>query len=612
MRISQRFYGAAFCRLLYVSRLRRLAIAIVGVASLMGTSAAHAAETSCQASVAEIFCNARVETTQLTQNDIDTGAAILDSAPWVIGGTTTISLPAGQTYTPGNSSVLGWPAIWVIGDAVLEIDGHGATPVGIASNIYLCDNATFRVRNATYRNEQDPSNSYWLWAAGNSQLEYENATIATNTGGYNIDAFQALRGTAALSAPGGGAADFSVTGGSFEVALADAATASIDGASGIMSFYLARNAGLTLANSSYARMSTTTCAGETHTLSNIPPACSLSGSECFRPTHPLTDFDRPAAPAIDIDQSRVYTWLVETLPGSTTNLSTIPTDANLVVMLGGDLGTQVLTLAPGIAPVGITDRTIALTSANILSWALNPTANSDVTITPGSEIGDLLAGQDSLLTANDVTFRQGKFNLRFDSEVRLFDSLVDSPVQNLDGVLQAVDTTFLQQVSLDGETWLADSVFTQAPLFFGAGVLYEVSLNQPVSGAYAAGAPIEIRGSVTLTDPFARPGAASDAVVELYDVALDTTTQLATLTGNLTDQLLATLDTTGLAPGDYEIRLRFENTTVAVATRSISLGAPVPSLSHPALMAVAALCILLGKVALSLLRPRERAFTTGD
>lgn len=513
--------------------------------------------------------------------------------PWVIGGNEEVSLPAGD-YTVGNG-VLGVPMVFVIENGSLLIEDTGDEEVGLGAWIILCDQASFTIRNATFRLLQDFGFQYPLFALGRSRVEYEDVTIyALKRELHAIGARGAFLQTMGydstlIAQPGAShGVHLPVLGEPWELAVVHRATADIRSVEAFGEFYIQGEAVFSVADTRYHDMFFEVCAGDDYTLADLPALCDpfdpVDG--CVTGGHQPIDFHLgpPDTPfSLTLTNDKLFAWAVSNYPGSTTRLARIPRLANFGVGLGGIATDMELYLRPGDPSTieGLDDRTFELDEAIISGFHLWPVGDSFLRLLPGSVVGDLLPSDQASADAEGVTFAWGMFRSNPGQEIWLKDSDVREDVENLGGKLWALTTTFDSPMRLDGPTWLADSDWPDAAILDmrEQGVLYRVALTAPAEGTQLSGDPVDIRGDVRAEDangpldPF--------PATELEVVALADDSQVfhreLDIQGN--DGLLATWDPTGLDPGDYQVRLWFagEDGARAPSVRTVILpGDPGP------------------------------------
>lgn len=530
--------------------------------SVLAWSSASAGTTDCRPLEAETFCTFLVgETNIVTQAEIDVGDPALSTAAWVINGSSTVRLSA-DSFTPGNSLVVGTPTIWVADQAKLEIDGN----VSLAAHLYLCDEAELDVLDGgTLQFPQTEPFQYWLWAAGQSRVQLTGgSTLRVDADGTDRTFYMAMRGSSALDAPG----PFSVTGGAWNLAVADNAVATLQNGNVLGEFAVAGNAGLSVNQTEFFWVDINTC-DTTATVDGLPAACDLNAT-CFQPTHPLTTYIRSAVPSVAIANSKVYAWGVKTHPGSDTTITNIDPDASLAIDLAGLTGQANLTLPPSADPTGLTDRTVTVGVEPRLGWSIEATDGADLEVGTGSVLLDITAGglnQPSSVVVRDAVQRFGRVHVLEGASVGFVDATVEGIVDIRDGTVFGVMSSFTGDWLVLDRAYLADSVFEPSALDVVApdGWIGEVSLETPEEG-YTFGffpqLPIRVSGSISATaDPIA-------ATVSLLD-SQGTPVRSMPITNAVESDFLAEWPTEELDPGQYEVRFGFDDGGLAVATRGI-------------------------------------------
>lgn len=502
---------------------------------------------------------------RLIQGDVDTDAAVLSSDAWVLDGTTTITLPAGGAYTPGTPAALGAPTIFVTENATLSLVGLGAPGVDLDANIILCDSGTLEVEDSALR---FGSSTPIVFAAEDSRIEYAGATLS---GVGAADVAHALGGTASLVATPTAAPSIQAPGGSVSVLLSGASTANIDGAMAVVALRLNAGASATVSDSSFLSLGVEACDGDLFGLDAPPSACDLSG-ECFGAGHPQIDFVRAAPYALDVSNSQVYAWDVLTQPGATVDLANIPTDANLSVTIAGDLGMASMGFPAGADPVGVEDRTIDLTNAEVLAWSVDAESGSDVTIEPGSELGSMNCRGDASCRLENTTVTFGPLANRDDAMMVLVDSVVQGAFLSAGASLESASSSYEGSFIVVAPTWLADGDAAETIAVQDEGVLHEVELTDPAGPLVVdPGDVIAVRGSLSARDDAGALAEFPPATLEVYDEAGETLTELASITSAVDDDVLHSWDTTDLVPGTYELRLRFVDSSEAVSRRAVTV-----------------------------------------
>lgn len=539
-----------------------LVLAALGSVSLLPQTAAAV----CPPNNLAAFCSAAVigDGPRLTQADVDGGAAILTSDPWVLDGTTTIVLPAGGNYSPAAPPGLGSPTIFVTDDATLRIAGAGDTGVDIDANIIVCDGGQLEVEDSALR---FGSSTPLVFALGESVVRWSGATLS---GAGAADVAHVLGGTAQLIGTPTASPSVRAPGGSVSVLLSDASSADIDAADAITVLRLGSAASAAVSNSSFVSVGLEVCDGDQLQLDAPPVACALPGG-CFVAAHPSTDFVRPAPYAMTISNTQVYAWDVLTFPGSSIDLANVATDTNLSVTVAGDLGSATLSFPPGATPQGVDDRTIALDGVEVLGWSVDAEGTSEVLIEPGSELGSVTCRGSAMcrLEGSEVSF--GPLAVREQAALSLHDTTVLGETLGAGASLEAEDSSFQAPVQVVSPVWVADTTYG-AMTVGEAGVVHEVRITQPVGAdVLVPGAVVEVRGTVDARDQAGPVRPMPLATLELFDVATDAVTPLTDIDAPVADDVLFAWDTDGLAPGEYELRLRFDASENAVSRRRVTV-----------------------------------------
>ncbi|MEN1728816.1 MAG: hypothetical protein AAGJ52_10305 [Pseudomonadota bacterium] len=532
--------------------------------------------TQCAPKQAALFCQFRPDVSELpllTQSDIDTASPATQEA-WAIGGNSTITLPAGSSWSPGIPSSLFQPIIWVVDTAQLVIAGDSSSEVAIDASIILCDDAQLIVDNTALRINQDFTFEHLFWAADNSQVRWNNAEIFTgSTTAPTAQLLQFMRGNSVLRGTTSGSASLNLGNGPLWLQVLDSAVADISNSSGIFETTVTPSASLSMTDSSFISAGLTLCEGSTATLDDLPEACDLT-SGCFSGSHPATTYSSAGAPGLSISNSQLFSWQFITLPSSTLNLTNADPDANTVVELTGEL-TETVQLPPDESPIGLTDRTINLTSTTLLGWSLSPLADSQLTVEADSELVNVTVAGASEVSISGSTLRRGRVEV-IGGQLSIQDSVVEQETLNL-ATLNATRTLFNQTMTTggDGRSFLADSPMALAPQIVGNGELFEVSLSSPASDITLSGQSIDIIGSVRARDSMGTLNPFPEAELELIPASTGVPALLATLSNPTEEAVLATLDSGPLTEGFYEIRLRFIEADDAASEREIQVAGPL-------------------------------------
>lgn len=515
-----------------------------------------------------VLCNSAVigDGPRLTQADVDGGAAILTTDAWVLDGTTTINLPAGD-YAPGVAANLGSPTIFVTEDASLILEDVGAMGVDVNANIILCDSATLEVRDSELR---FGSEAGLTLALDDSDVVLAGATLSGLGGGAITQVFD---DTASLTATPTALPSISSGAGSIQWSFGGASTAIIDQAQLFATLGIGATASVSLSDSSYVEVLMESCEGDTLTVDAFPEACDLT-SECFTGDHPLTNFVRPAPFAVELVDSSVFAWRVTSHPGSTTTLGGTPAHANLAVDLTGDFGVSALTFPPGEEPEGLSDRTLSVSDPDAIAWVVSALGMSDLSIGAGSELSGLTCSDDAVCFIEGTSFVENAVVDNFGSaELSAVDVTFGGAIRNLGASMELSSCTLDSDLIMAAPTWLAE---TNAPFpsTVEGGVFHVVELSTPVDGmTLEPGETLEISGSAFATDLQGPLRPFPPALVELYNLQSRETTLVATVEATAEDAVLYTWDTTGVDPGVYEVSLRFETSQVAVVRRRVTISA---------------------------------------
>ncbi len=506
--------------------------------------------------------------------------------PWVIGGTSVVNLTAG-TYVAGPSAF--GPSVYVVENGTLAIEDQMAD-VAMPVNLFLCDNATFRVRNATYRTNGDGPFAHWIWADENSQVIYQNANLASLTSelealGLPGALLQVMQGQSSLVAspavPGGAGVQMTRFGDAWELAVTEQATATVDDFRGFAETYIAGTANLAINNSFFFDVFFEMCPGVTQTLPALPDLCSLDGTtgpQCITAAHVPINFN-VAPPAttftLSLNNDHVFSWALSTYPGSTGALSNVGQNANLAVGLGSLTGVLNVRAVPGNPSIltGVTDRTLNLTNAYVGFWHMWPSGTVDLSIVDSS-VGDFSLTTDGQGHATASYFAGGSLSIPPGGRMWLVDAAVDETT-DMQGTLWARNSVMAGVFTVGGTAWLADTLLLDAnglDLRAG-GELHTLSLLEPLDNTVVA-APINVVGSVDAVDVNGPITPIPGAVLELRNA--NGVIPLTTVTTAVTNGVLTQLNPAAYPEGSYALRLTFLGQGVdAYAERQIILVHPV-------------------------------------
>ena len=508
-----------------------------------------------------------------------------DSAPWVIGGSDVVQLGAGDYevgVVPGGS----FPIVFVVEDGTLAVEDLGAGEVGIGAWIMLCDHATFRVRNATFRSLASFPFEFPIFAMGQSRVEYEQASFRTlvpayESAGYHGALFQVMGYESTLSVTAGAdyGVQFPVLGDAWELAVVHDATADLRSVDAFGEFYVAGRADFHIEDTQYHDMFFEACPGEDYALSDLPELCELSGATdvCVTPSHPSIDYHTapPGTPfTLDLVNDKVFAWAISTYADSTISVSNVPAKGNFAVGLGGIHDDLHMKLVPGNPPImqGIDDRTLNLDNVHVGGWMVWPSGTSHIRLLEGSEVGDLLPGDQVIADAYGTLFTGAMLDSPPGTEMHLFDSIIAERATNSGGKLWATTTRIETDMAIAGLTWLADVEELGVFDLRQGGILHRVSISSPADGAVFEAGPIVIEGTLDAVGPQDVPSPFPIATLEAVEVASGTPHPIASVNGPVATGALASWDTQGLPPGAYDLRLFFAGEGKgAVSTRRIEL-----------------------------------------
>ena len=255
-------------------------------------------------------------------------------------------------------------------------------------------------------------------------------------------------------------------------------------------------------------------------------------------------------------------------------MSNVPIKANFAVGLGGIHQDLEMKLGPGNPPVmeGVTDRTLTFDDAFVGGWMVWPVGTSHIKLLDGSEVGDLLPGDQSISEAYGTLFTGAMFDAAPGTEVHLFDCTLDERATNSGGKLWATTSTLEAEMAIAGATWLADVTENGTLELREGGVVHRVSISSPQAGAEISSGPVPIAGSVLAEDPNGVPSPFPAATLEAVEATTGTSYPIATIDAPVEGDALAQWNIEGLEPGDYDLRLFFGGEGEgAVSVRRVSI-----------------------------------------
>ena len=513
------------------------------------------------------------------------------SRPWVIGKTDVVSLAAGD-YAPGNGAV-GAPMVFVIEDGGLAVEDLPAgDEVSIGAWIILCDRASFRVRNSTFRSAAQFPFQYPLLATGQSTVTFTEARLAT------IERSLAAKGVigALLHVMGNDSQitvtpltdkgiTFEHTGEAWEFAVVHNATAHVSKADVFGEFYIAGTATLTVEDSQYFDLFFEACPGTPLTIPSLPGLCSIAGgpNQCITAGHQPIDFALGPSDttfSLSFTNDKIFSWAASTYPESTLTVGAAPKDANFCVGLSMT-GDHRLKLNPGNPPVqeGLDDRSLAFNGTHVFGWHVWPYGSGTVEILPDSEVGDFSAVDQVQGIARGVTFANGMLITQAQGSLFIDNCFVNERFQNIGAPARAVRTQFKSNFSVAGPIWLADTPLPALQLrdIRPEAKIHEVEIKFPIDGdsvytQFTVGGFVRAKdGNGNTLDPF------PTASVEVVNKATGTQVYRYDITSSADTGTSWDFDM-GQAPyGTYEARLYFNDPAGkdAVSRRTLHYIPPV-------------------------------------
>lgn len=492
------------------------------------------------------------------------------AAPWVIGGNDLVQLSAGE-YQSGTVPGFSFPMIFVVENGTLAIEDLAGGEVGLGAWIFLCDQATFRIRNATYRTLADFPFQYPLFALGQSRVEYQQATIYTlkaplEASGYRGAFFQVMGYESTLDVVPG--ADFGISlpmlGDAWELAVVHDAVGTVQGADVFGEFYVAGNAQFRVEDSQYHDMFFEACPGAHYDLVALPELCDIGVPDdgCITPGHPPIDFHMGppnTSFTLDLVNDKVFSWAAATYESSSVSVRDVPERANFAIGLGGIYDDLEMRLAPGSPPVmeGVTDRTLVFENSHVLGWMVWPGNPSHTKLLEGSEVGDLLPSEGAVTEAHGTLFTGAMMDSPTGTEMRLYDSRIAQRVSNSGGRFWATNTQIDDVMAVAGPTWFADVTENAAMDLREGGTLHRIRIDSPAEGSTPTGSMLTIEGSVTASTADGVASPFPSAVLDAVEVATGTVYPIGTISAPASGEALATWELAGLPNGTYDIRLYF-------------------------------------------------------
>jgi MYXO-CTERM domain-containing protein len=560
---------------MFRSHLCRLS-AVVALACSAAPRTAHALEAFC---APVDFCSLMP---MEGGNPVENHPALSGYNPelaWVVAGSTTLNLAAG-TYQAGPG--LFGPTIFVAGDASIIIENQ-TEDVVLPATIFLCDRATFRVTNATYRQGATRPFEFHLWADDDSRVIFEHAefrslTVERDAASLPGAFLHVMQGHSTLTVTSPAPGEHGLTnrfGDAWELAVTSNAVATVNDYWGFAETYLAGQGSLTMEDSFFFDVFFEICPGATQNLPSLPDLCDLTDpvAGCITTGHaPLTFSVGPPATSftLNLANDQVFSWALSTYPTSNASLSNVGRLANLAVGLGGATGTRTMLLQPGATPVfnGLDDRMFNFTNVHVGFWHFWPGAGINATLLPTSDVGDFSLPSGGAGKAIQTRFAGGALDVAHGGVMTVVNSVVEEPAL-IHGTASFTRTELLGTLSVSGTVWGADSTLEGTLDLQDGARVHQVALALPAEELITLNGPLAVVGSVYAMDGAGPLSPFPPAVLEY--VHADGTTVLATFTSTQDATLLHTLQPSAVPTGPAVLQLRFTDPAAqnAIAERQV-------------------------------------------
>lgn len=492
-----------------------------------------------------------------------------ETRPFVIGGADLVSL-GGRSWRPGPTA--GPPTIYVVEDAALTAESLGTTEGYLGAQLILCDRAQLRVVDSTLRIGQDQDGQFPIYAHAQSAVTLSGAVIKAMSAGAED---KGISGYLAWHAQGSSTLTVSPRSGRPGLVMAEPlrlvavqdAQVLIAGAQVPALLYPQMNAKVTLESSTIDAVVFESCGHLS--LDGLPELCDAddpvagcaSGNLpaiAFATAPPKTTF------TLSLRDARLTAWRVTALEGANVAIGNARPRANLTVALdfGGGSRAIALTAKQGAEPsvAGLPAQAVTFRSAHVRRLDVLPQDDTEVTLQQGSVVGDCVPPLRGSLQAEQTVLVGGSAIVRPGALLHLVGGSAVEPIVN-NGALLCAGCDLRGLLQSTGGVWLADATLDHLrgdERFAGAKV-HRAALSAPAARSTLAG-PLAVRGTLEATGDDKKPLAPfPPAKLDLLQLETRKVIGLKTFLAPVTDQELATVDPSGLAPGRYHLRLYFDS-----------------------------------------------------
>jgi hypothetical protein len=473
--------------------------------------------------------------------------------PWVIGGSTVVSLPPGiysmpdvEFLGPGTSGKM----IWIIDDAVLAIEDTNGQEVAFGANIALCDRGTFRVKDGDWRLQAtyDYEFIFSIYAAANSQVHFEGAAINTvattnaNQDGHSHFGLHWMRDNSHMQVQESAARGYGLQSSrgpfkdSWEFAVMDSATANITKAMMFAELYIANEGDIYYQDSQHSNIFFEICSADlpdqTYTIPPLPDLCDTKATgsapvpTCFTPQHPPVSWEvgPPEVPFhMKVVNSKMFSYQASMYYGSRVTLDALTQYMNF----GFGFGIEPSCPAGHTGPVdstcqseyNLTVKASTPTTPAILdgfgdlftvtydpattfieSFQLWPRGDPIVLrVLPGSSPGDIIFGSTTVAYVYEIT-QNAQLYIQGNGKVYVYNSVLDStPLCTQNAQMYFEATQLNKKITVDNscQVFVADGALGDSFLVTQTtGRFFYLQLDYALGGQnVTAGTPLVIKGS---------------------------------------------------------------------------------------------------------------------
>jgi Protein tyrosine and serine/threonine kinase len=606
-------------------------------------SPAAAAAPYCDESLAPVWCN-MLRTAPANQRTSNfPGSPGFDAnRHWVVNSGDEFVVYPGTDYVPGGFVPLGGQkATFVVGTGAVRTADNSTLPgpeASLAGHLFLCDDASVVVQNATLRLAQDYEYQYYVWAADRAHVQLRDvrlttlarATIARNPNEHG-NSWWSFRSRSSLDSN----AVSSLRPGKdvMQLAAMDDARVEVGLHDIFMETYVAGRANFSLSHSQWFDTFLTVCSGDFIDLTTgFPELCDLL-TECMTPQHAPVNFaiGPPRTPfTYTVLDSKVYSWAVECNTHGSAIVGNTPARSNFAIVVGLDGNPQPPTqhaykgrvagnrgnaaVPATLGPFTATHNVTLLPGTAVVAihlWFNGPDFSVD--LAPGSVVGDVLGTNTNLsFTATKSTLELGQTIIASSNAYAVKRTAVGIRVR-LDQpswLVAAGGSTITGDTTLNGGTLvLYDSALPSGAVSWtvAAGVSYlcSVSLNVSSSGLISQGAQETITPSFQCFDQSVSTPAgagAPSAQLKIDGVVVQA------FTSNTTQKTVP-FNSTEYSPGVHEILLEVVEPRLAALHASGFVSMKRISFAPAATTGVAS---TTGSVSTTAVAPTTTGSTTGS